>query len=57
MLTLIDQTISKLRKLREFLLSAIGNLKLADNKLHKFDIENMTESMKLLKTGDDNSKE
>ena len=57
MLTLIDQTISKLRKLREFLLSAIGNLKLADNKLHKFDIENMTESMKLLTTGDDNSKE
>ena len=34
MLSLIDQTISKLRKIREFLLNAIGNLKLADNKYH-----------------------
>ena len=56
MLSLIDQTISKLRKIREFLLNAIGNLKLADNKLHKFDIENMTESIKLLETAEDKSK-
>ena len=54
MLSLIEQTISKLKKIREFLLTAISNLKLADNKLVKFDIENMTDSIKLIEPKEEN---